>query len=80
MGTLTIGKLMSPFLSYSRVRASHGPHVKKKKKQSNYEADGADSVVSLISSSLGLIKSSYFEYVVLFRDSTSSIYLCVKLN
>ena len=52
----------------------------KKIKQSNYEADGTDLVVSLISSSLGLIKSSYFEYVVMFRDSTSSIYLCVKLN
>jgi hypothetical protein len=47
-------------------------------KTSKYEAEVDDSVVSLISSSLGYIESTYEWNCSLLIDKTSSIYLNVE--
>ena len=50
-GKLTMGKLRSSRLSYSLVESF--PELSILRRQSKYEEDFMDSVVSLISSSLG---------------------------
>ena len=50
-GKLTMGKLKSLRLSYSLVESF--PELSILRRQSKYEVDFMDSVVSLISSSLG---------------------------
>ena len=54
-GKLTLGNVKSPRLSYNLVKSFHALSYPSSK--SKYEAEQADSVVSLISSSFGEIIS-----------------------
>jgi hypothetical protein len=75
---LTMVKLKSSRLSYKWVVSF--PSASMFSKTSKYEAEVDDFVVSLISSSLGYIESTYEWNWSLLIDRTSSIYLNVELK
>jgi hypothetical protein len=77
-GKLIMVKLKSSRLSYNWVVSF--PSASMFIKTSKYEAEVDDSVVSLISSSLGYIESTYKWNWSLLIDKTSSIYLNVELK